>query len=109
MVAAFVLVVLIVLRVTLLTIGSVLLVRPVRSCPACFHSTAPVLHPWLERFTRLEWRWCAHCGWSGPARRVGRPPGQGPGYPESARDGADRGRDPVPRADLPPQRSPRGR
>lgn len=78
MVATFVLLALVLLRVVLLTLGSLLLVRPVRACPACFEPTAPVLHPWLERLTRLEWRWCAGCGWRGPARRVGRPPAAGP-------------------------------
>lgn len=78
MVAVFVLGALVVLRVVLLTLGSVLLVRPVRSCPACFGATAPVLRPWLERLTRLEWRWCSCCGWSGPARRIGRPAAAGP-------------------------------
>lgn len=64
---------LIVLRVALLTIGGLLLIRPVRHCPSCFRGTLPVLIPWLERLTRLEWRWCNHCGWRGLARRE-RPP-----------------------------------
>lgn len=60
---------LILLRVTLLTVGGLLLVRPVRGCPACFHPTDPVRVRWLERLSRLEWRWCTHCGWRGVARR----------------------------------------
>jgi hypothetical protein len=60
---------LILLRVVLLTVGGFLLIRPVRGCPACFQPTTPVLVPWLERLTRLEWRWCTHCGWRGVARR----------------------------------------
>lgn len=63
---------LIVLRVALLTVGGLLLIRPVRDCPACFQPTAPVLVPWLEQLTRLEWRWCTHCGWRGVARRARR-------------------------------------
>lgn len=60
---------LIVLRVALLTIGGLLLIRPVRDCPACFCPTVAVLSAWLERLTRLEWRWCPTCGWRGLARR----------------------------------------
>lgn len=60
---------LIVLRVALLTLGGLLLIRPVRRCPACFGDTVPVLISSLERLTRLEWRWCARCGWRGLARR----------------------------------------
>lgn len=64
---------LVVLRVALLTIGGLLLIRPVRRCPACFGPTVPVLISWLERLTRFEWRWCTGCGWRGLARRD-RPP-----------------------------------
>jgi hypothetical protein len=61
------------LWVALLAAGGPLLVRPVRTCPACFEPTAPVLVRWLERLTRLEWRWCTYCGWSGLGRRgIGR-------------------------------------
>jgi hypothetical protein len=60
---------LILLRVVLLTVGGMLLIRPVGRCPACFEATEPVLIRWLERLTRLELRWCLHCGWRGLARR----------------------------------------
>lgn len=69
MVAALTLLALVVLRVALLTIGGVLIIRPVRACPACFQPTTPILHRWLQRLTRLEVRWCPGCGWSGLARR----------------------------------------
>ncbi|HUG39758.1 MAG TPA: hypothetical protein VMM12_04700 [Longimicrobiales bacterium] len=69
MVAALTFLGLIVLRVALLTLGGLLLVRPVRRCPACFRPTDPVLILWLERMTRFEWRWCTGCGWRGLARR----------------------------------------
>jgi hypothetical protein len=58
-----------VLWVALLEVGGLLLIRPVRGCPACFHPTAPVRVRWLERLSRLEWRWCTYCGWRGVARR----------------------------------------
>lgn len=58
----------ILLRVALIGLGSVLLVRRVRSCPACFKTTTPILRPWIRRITGLEWRWCSHCGWKGPSR-----------------------------------------
>jgi hypothetical protein len=60
---------LILLRVALVTLGAILIVRPVRACPACFQPTTPILRPWLERLTPLEWRWCTHCGWKGVAQR----------------------------------------
>lgn len=69
MVAAFVLLVLILLRVVLLGLGSALLVRPARDCPACFRPTTPVLVRWLRYLPRFEWRWCMHCGWRGVGRR----------------------------------------
>lgn len=59
----------IVLRVALLGVGGLLLIRTVRGCPACFQPTAPVRVRWLERLSRLEWRWCTYCGWRGLARR----------------------------------------
>lgn len=75
MVAVATLLALVILRVALLTIGSLLLVRPVRDCPACFRPTAPILHRWLQRLTRLQLRWCPACGWRGLAR----PSEAGPG------------------------------
>lgn len=68
MIAVLVLVGLIALRVGLLGLGSALLVRPVRDCPACFRPTAPVRVRWLHLLPRFEWRWCMDCGWRGLAR-----------------------------------------
>jgi hypothetical protein len=62
---------LVALRGVLLGIGAALIVRPVIECPACFAATSGLYHPWLRRIVPwLEWRFCVHCGWSGPGRRV---------------------------------------
>jgi hypothetical protein len=61
---------LILLRVALLTVGGLLLVRPVRGCPACFQPTAPVRVRWLPWTGRFEWRWCMGCGWRGLSLRA---------------------------------------
>ncbi len=62
---------------------AVVIIRPVRGCPACFRPTVALLTGWswlLPR--RFEWRWCPECGWEGPARRLSAskglpiPPGQ---------------------------------
>lgn len=74
MVAAWVLVSLVLLRLALLGIGSALLVRTVRDCPACFRPTTPVLVRWLRRVSHFEWRWCTHCGWRGLSRGRARRP-----------------------------------
>jgi hypothetical protein len=66
-----VLLALVVLRGVLLAVGAALIIRPVLECPACFAPTYGQHRPWLRRLVPwLEWRWCAHCGWSGPARFV---------------------------------------
>ena len=62
---------LVVLRGLLVAIGAALLVRPVVECPACFGSTLGLHRRWLIVIAPwLEWRWCPHCGWTGPARRI---------------------------------------
>jgi hypothetical protein len=62
---------LVVLRGVLLAVGAALIVRPVVECPACFRDTLGLQRKWLVKAAPwLEWRWCPHCGWSGPARRV---------------------------------------
>lgn len=49
---------------------AVLIIRPVRACPACFAATLPVRNTWLRPFARrYEWRWCPACGWQAIARR----------------------------------------
>lgn len=59
------------LRVVLVTVLGLLIIRPVRDCPACFEPTVAIRKPLLTRFVpRFEWRWCATCGWEGPARRI---------------------------------------
>lgn len=66
---------LVVLRWVLLGIGAALILRPVLECPACMRETRLLHRPWLRRVAPwLEWRWCAACGWSGPARRLARRP-----------------------------------
>jgi hypothetical protein len=60
---------LVVLRGVLLAVGAALIIRPVVECPACFSTTFALHRPWFRRLVPwLEWRWCADCGWSGPAR-----------------------------------------
>lgn len=60
------------LRWILLGVGAALLLRPVSSCPACFQPTLLQEVTWLIRRAApwLEWRFCPHCRWQGPARRV---------------------------------------
>lgn len=68
MVAAWVLLSLVLLRLLLLALGTAFLVRTVRACPACFNPTTPVLVRWLRKVSRFELRWCMHCGWRGISR-----------------------------------------
>ncbi|HSM36224.1 MAG TPA: hypothetical protein VK837_07505 [Longimicrobiales bacterium] len=64
---------LVLLRVVLVGAGAMAIIRPVRSCPACFHDTVPVRKPLLQRIApAFEWRWCPSCGWESLARRPGR-------------------------------------
>lgn len=59
------------LRVLAVRFLVLLIIRPVRGCPACFEPTAPIRKRWLFLLGRnLEWRWCAACGWEGIARRM---------------------------------------
>ena len=75
---------LVMLRFILLGLGAALIIRPVVECPACFASTFALHRPWLCRLIPwLEWRWCPHCGWSGPARHEDRPV---PRLPPASRD-----------------------
>lgn len=74
MTTVLVLLALALLRFGIITAGAVLLIRPVRACPACFAATLLIERRWLGRFApRLEWRWCPHCRWQGLARRESRP------------------------------------
>lgn len=58
------------LRVLAVAFLVAFIIRPVRSCPACFRSTVPIRTAWLRLLrAHLEWRWCATCGWEGLARR----------------------------------------
>jgi len=60
----------VILRWILLGLGIAMLVRPVRDCPACFGPTF-ARQSLLRRIApRFEWRFCARCGWQGPARRT---------------------------------------
>jgi len=79
MTAVLVLLALVVLRWVLLLFGAALIIRPVRSCPACFRKTVEVRRPLVRLLAGrwFEWRWCPACGWQGPGRRV--PRGAGPG------------------------------
>ncbi|MDE0395771.1 MAG: hypothetical protein OYK82_13445 [Gammaproteobacteria bacterium] len=68
---AVVLLGLVVLRVLIVTILGLLILRPVRECPACFEPTVPIRWPLVLRLaTGFEWRWCPSCRWQGPARKV---------------------------------------
>jgi hypothetical protein len=69
--AVIILVGFVALRWAAIGIGAALLLRPVRSCPACFAPTFVLYRRWLRRLAPwLEWRWCAACGWQGPARHL---------------------------------------
>ncbi|HUH13963.1 MAG TPA: hypothetical protein VMK65_12690 [Longimicrobiales bacterium] len=59
---------LVLLRVLVVGIGVALLIRPARSCPACFRATLPIRTPLLRHFRRYEWRWCPACRWQALAR-----------------------------------------
>ena len=78
---------LVLLRVLLVGIGAALLIRPVRSCPACFHATLPIRTALLRPFPAYEWRWCPTCRWQAlarvtPSRSAGpRPPVPAPPPP----------------------------
>ena len=59
------------LRAAVILAAALLLIAPVSACPACFQPSLPIRRAWLAPFaSRFEWRWCPHCGWQGPARRV---------------------------------------
>ena len=62
---------LVVLRWGLIWFGAVLLLRPVRECPACFQPTVSVRRPVLAGLLgNAEWRWCPTCAWQGPASKL---------------------------------------
>ena len=62
---------LILLRVAVVVAVVLTVVRPARSCPACFLPTIPLRTRWSALLPRrLEWRWCPDCGWEGPGRRI---------------------------------------
>ncbi|MGH8434812.1 MAG: hypothetical protein ACRERX_10060 [Pseudomonas sp.] len=61
---------LVLLRFVLIGVGAALIIRPVVDCPACFHQSLKIRYRWLTLLgSWLEWRWCPHCGWQGPARK----------------------------------------
>ena len=71
MVIAYTLLALVLLRVAVILAAALLLIAPVSACPACFQPSLPIRRAWLTPFAPwFEWRWCPHCGWQGPARRV---------------------------------------
>lgn len=71
--AAVVLGALVLLRWGFIFVGALLLLRPARSCPACFRRTLRIRRPLLTAVLPMaEWRWCPSCRWEGPARRKAR-------------------------------------
>jgi hypothetical protein len=61
---------LVLLRFILIGIGALLIIRPVRDCPACFQASVRIRYAWLALVAPgFEWRWCPSCGWQGPSRR----------------------------------------
>lgn len=92
---------LVALRVALVFLGAVLILRSARQCPACLAPTTLMHTPWLRRLLpRVEWRWCAQCGWQGP----GRTPYRRRFQPRQHSRGAER-RVPVPDAERSPRAS----
>jgi hypothetical protein len=70
-IAVLILLGMVAMRWVIIGIGAAMLLRPVRDCPACFKPTLALRRVWLRRAAPwLEWRWCPHCGWQGPARRI---------------------------------------
>ena len=68
---ATILFLLVLMRLALVTIVGLIIIRPVRDCPACFKATVPVRVHWLDLLSsRFEWRWCPECLWEGPGRKV---------------------------------------
>jgi hypothetical protein len=63
---------LVLLRGVLLAIGAALILRPIAECPACFEpGTFLLRRRWLRWLAPwLEWRFCARCGWQGPAKKA---------------------------------------
>lgn len=58
------------LRWGLVAVAALLLLRPAKSCPACFRRTLLIRRPVLRAMLWMaEWRWCPACGWEGLARR----------------------------------------
>ena len=60
------------LRAVAVGMMTLLVIHPVRVCPACLDNrTVPVRKEWLRfTFRRYEWRWCMACGWEGLSRTV---------------------------------------
>jgi hypothetical protein len=64
----------VVLRIAFISIVALMIIRPVRDCPACFRATIPVRRRWLNSLaSAFEWRWCPACRWEGPALRLSPP------------------------------------
>ena len=54
---------LVLLRWIIIGLGSLLVLRSARSCPACFEPTVAVQRRILTMLVRVaEWRWCPQCG-----------------------------------------------
>jgi hypothetical protein len=70
---------LVLLRALLVGALALLVIHPVRACPACLREpTFRVRKGWLALLgRRFEWRWCPGCGWEGPGRRI---KGEAPRY-----------------------------
>ena len=56
---------LVLIRIFAVLVLAFFVIRPVRSCPACFAvSTIKVRRPLVRLLgARFEWRWCPDCGW----------------------------------------------
>jgi hypothetical protein len=77
---------LVLLRAVLVGALALLVIHPVRACPACFREPTFRVRKWWLRLLarRMEWRWCPGCGWEGPARRMA---GGASPYASSTREG----------------------
>jgi hypothetical protein len=69
----------VVLRALIVLVFAAAIIRPVRSCPACFRDTLPVRKRLLTLLApAFEWRWCPSCSWQGLGRKV---PDRAPALP----------------------------
>lgn len=54
----------VVLRLVVLAGLALLLLPRGRTCPACREETVPLVSTGLLRLLPIDKRWCTHCGWS---------------------------------------------